>query len=313
VHVGAQHWEPVATELSGWARDGYDLVWFGGLDHAQALHPVLAPLLPDARWVVDCDDVETEKWRAYLAAGSGGAVERLQRRIELPLWRRIQDSVAGWADSVVVCSDLDAERFGHDATTVVPNTYPEPERTSEERSPDASSPVLLLIANWETDQNVDAGEWAAREVLPAVRARVPGARLRLVGRAPDRIAHLADEPGVDLVGAVDDVAHELASADVVVVPMRYGGGTRLKVLEAFAHRRPVISTTLGSEGTGAVDGVHLLLRDDAAGFAEAVEVLVATPALRADLVTAGESLYAARFRPRAAAGAVRTLVTALLG
>ena len=133
-----------------------------------------------------------------------------------------------------------------------------------------------------------------------------------MGREPQRIEHLAGLPGVDLVGAVDDVSAELAGADVVLVPMRYGGGTRLKVLEAFAHRRPVVSTTLGAEGTGAVDGEHLLLRDDAAGTAEAVAALAADAALRDRLVAAGEELYRARFRPAAAVAAVGGLVDRVL-
>ena len=312
VHVGAQRWDAVADELDPWLAADYDLVWFGGLDHARMLRPLLAPRFPRARWVVDSDDVETEKWRAFLDAGSGGRVERVQRRLELPLWRRIQDDVARWSDAVVVCSDLDVARFGGGSVQVLPNTYPEPAPLPPAPG-DPAAPVLLLVANWGTDQNVDAGEWGAREVMPAVRARVPGARLRLVGRESGRIAHLAGLPGVDLVGAVDDVAAELAGADVVVVPMRYGGGTRLKVLEAFAHRRPVISTTLGSEGTGAVDGEHLLLRDDAAGTAEAVARLVGDPVLRDRLVDAGEQLYRDRFTPAAAVAGVGALVDRVLG
>ncbi len=122
VHVGAQRWDVVRRRLRGWVDEPYDLVWFGGLDHARALRG----LVPARRVVVDCDDVETDKWRAYLEAGSGDRVERLQRRVELPLWGRIQSSVAGWADAVVVCSDLDVGRFGGTRTQVVPNTYPEP-------------------------------------------------------------------------------------------------------------------------------------------------------------------------------------------
>jgi len=90
VHVGAQRWDVVRRRLRPFAEREYDLVWFGGLDHARALHGTVT----GRRVVVDCDDVETEKWRAYLASGAGGPVERLQRRVELPLWGRIQREVA---------------------------------------------------------------------------------------------------------------------------------------------------------------------------------------------------------------------------
>jgi len=309
-HVGAQRWDSVREQLADWTRQPYDLVWFGGLDHARGLRDVLhAP-----HRVVDCDDVETEKWRAFLAGGSGLSVERVQRRVELGMWQRIQRDVAGWADAVAVCSELDAQRFGTGPTVVVPNTYPEPagpvDLGGALRHPDA--PVLLMIANWGTDQNVDAARYAAHEVLPAVRALLPAARLRLAGRLPERIAEVAGVPGVDVVGAVDDVAAELAAADVVVVPMRFGGGTRLKVLEAFAHGTPVVSTTLGAEGLSAVDGEQLLVRDRPEEFARAVQQVVTDPALRARLVTAGAALHRAAFRPQVAVDTVTALVDRLL-
>ena len=309
VHVGAQRWDVVRQALARWADREYDLVWFGGLDHASALRD----LFPAPHRVVDCDDVETEKWRAYLAAGSGSPVERLQRRVELPLWRRLQTQAVGWADAVAVCSELDADRLGARNAVVVPNTYPEPAAPRPAApAPDPAAPVLLMVSNWGTDQNVDSARHAVQDVLPEVHRLLPGARLRLVGRRPERIADLAGVPGVEVVGAVDEVAGELAAADVVVVPMRFGGGTRLKVLEAFAHRTPVVSTVLGAEGVQAVDGVHLLLRDDPAGFAEAVRDVVRDAALRARLVDAAEQLYRRSFRPEAAVGAVTGLVDQLV-
>lgn len=310
VHVGAQRWDLVRHRLSAWSDRRYDLVWFGGLDHARALRGVLdAP-----RRVVDCDDVETEKWRAYLQAGGGDRLERVQRRVELPLWGRIQSDVARWADAVVVCSDLDADRFGRQRTVVVPNTYPEPAERPDSRPQrvPGAAPRLLMVANWTTDQNVDAARYATHDVVPHVLALLPTARLRLVGRGPERIADLAAVPGVDVVGPVEDVADELAAADVVVVPMRFGGGTRLKVLEAFAHGVPVVSTALGCEGTGTRDGVHLLVRDRPEDIAAGVRDIVTDETLGARLVAGGGELYRTSFRPQAAVEAITALVDRLL-
>jgi len=307
--VGAQRWNVVRQQLAPWADRDYDLVWFGGLDHATAL----GDLFPAPRRVVDCDDVETEKWRAYLDAGSGSPVERLQRRVELPMWRRLQAEVVGWADAVTVCSELDAARLGAGNVAVVPNTYPEPASTAASApSVDPAAPQLLMVSNWGTDQNVDAARYAAHVVLPEVHRLLPGARLRLVGRRSERIADLVGSPGVEVVGAVDEVAGELAAADVVVVPMRFGGGTRLKVLEAWAHRTPVVSTVLGAEGVQAVDGVQLLLRDAPAEFAAAIRDVIVDGAMRARLVDAGEQLYRQSFRPQAAIDAVTGLVDQLV-
>jgi glycosyltransferase involved in cell wall biosynthesis len=88
---------------------------------------------------------------------------------------------------------------------------------------------------------------------------------------------------------------ELARADLVVVPLRYGSGTRFKILEAAAHRIPVVSTTLGAEGLGFEDGRHLLIADDAAGFASACVRLLEDTALRRRLADEAESAFLAHF------------------
>ena len=104
---------------------------------------------------------------------------------------------------------------------------------------------------------------------PALRELVPDAEIRLVGEHLPDLDSLDDRPRVTVTGRVPDIATELARADVVVVPVRYGSGTRLKILEAFAQRVPVASTSLGAEGLGAEDGVQLLLGDTGPDLAEA--------------------------------------------
>jgi glycosyltransferase involved in cell wall biosynthesis len=101
---------------------------------------------------------------------------------------------------------------------------------------------------------------------------------------------------VTVVGPVADMVDELAAADVVIVPVRFGSGTRLKILEAFAHRVPVVSTTLAAEGLDAVDGEHLLVADDAEGLARACARLLDPSGPRGRLVEAAERLYLDRYR-----------------
>ena len=108
-------------------------------------------------------------------------------------------------------------------------------------------------------------------------------------------------PAVTVVGTVPAMEPELARADVAVVPIRYGSGTRLKILESFAHRVPVVSTTIGAEGLEVVDGVHLLLADDPDAFAAACQRLLTEPDLRKRLVDAAEELYRERFERSASA------------
>jgi glycosyltransferase involved in cell wall biosynthesis len=106
---------------------------------------------------------------------------------------------------------------------------------------------------------------------------------------------------------------ELAGASLAVVPVRYGGGTRVKILESFAHRVPVVSTSLGAEGLDVEDGVHLLVADDAEQFAAAVVRVLRDAQLRVRLTEAAEAHYLDRYDGRLADQAVRRLVEGLTG
>jgi glycosyltransferase involved in cell wall biosynthesis len=118
----------------------------------------------------------------------------------------------------------------------------------------------------------------------------------LVGKNPVGVArYAAGDSGIELIGPVADAVQTLASARVVVVPMRSGSGTRLKILEAWAAGRAVVSTTLGAEGLDARHGEHLLLADTPEDFAAAVSRLLSSPEDRRRLGRAGRELYQARF------------------
>jgi glycosyltransferase involved in cell wall biosynthesis len=120
--------------------------------------------------------------------------------------------------------------------------------------------------------NVDAVVWFCHEVLPLIRRQVPDARFYIVGQSPHRrVLDLADDPAVTVTGYVDDVRSYIAGACVYVVPLRIGGGTRLKVLEAMAMSKPVVSTSLGCEGfQGLESGRELYLADNPEQFAQRV-------------------------------------------
>lgn len=317
--VAVQDWTQVQRMLPD-PNSAYDLVWFGALDHFARLRRTLVA----RRMVVDCDDVETEKLRQFLTLPPSVVLpwtDRIQRRIELPLWGRIQGKAVRTADAVLVCSDLDRSRLiaqaaPGDAVAAarihsIPNTYPEP---SELRSRVPQGPcTLAVIANYGTDQNLDAAAFVARELIGPLRAAIPQARVRLVGRRLDRLAEFRDIKGLDLIGPVDSVAQELSSAHAVLVPIRFGGGTRLKVIEALAYGVPVISTRAGAEGIEAADGEQLLLSDTPDEIVAAVRRLIQEPGLAERLSSAGRSLYERSYRPQATATAVGNLLGQLLG
>ncbi len=295
--VGVVRWGIVRRVLRAWSRRPYDLVWFGSLDHALSL----GRYVRGARVVIDLDDVETAKGRAFLdlgpAASSGGRVKRFQRRVELPLWQRAQDLALRTADAVLVCSELDRERLGGGARVhVVPNGY----AAGQERvlQPDGATATVLMVGTFTYAPNADAAVFAATEVLPALRRSVPAARLRIVGHGADLLPRdVRDAAGVDVVGPVEEMAPELRRAAVSLAPIRFGGGTRVKILEAFAYSVPVVTTPLGCEGLDARDGEHLLVREDAAALADACAELLMDPEAARRIGAAGHQHLLGHFQP----------------
>jgi polysaccharide biosynthesis protein PslH len=145
--------------------------------------------------------------------------------------------------------------------------------------------------------NVDAVTWFAQRVLPLVRVRHPRAELIVVGRRPTpALEQMAADQLITLTGEVPDARPYLAAASVYVVPMRIGGGVRLKLLEALALEAPVVCTSLGAEGViGLQHEMHCLLADDPTGFARAVIRLLDDPELGRRLGAAGRTLVAKRY------------------
>lgn len=181
---------------------------------------------------------------------------------------------------------------------VVPNgvdtTYFRPER---QLNAEQAAPMLLFTGTLDYRANIDAVRWFVDEVLPLVQAEQPQVRFSIVGRNPlAAVQQLAQRPGVDVVGEVDDVRPWFNQAAAYVVPMRIGGGVRLKVLEALAMEQPVISTSMGAEGiTGLIPNTHALLADNPATFARQILRVLKEPELARQLGETGRSFVEQRY------------------
>jgi len=135
---------------------------------------------------------------------------------------------------------------------------------------------------------VDAAVWFATEILPLIQSEVPAAQFVIVGQKPvEAVKRLSERTGVVVTGAVDDARPHIASAAVYVAPLRMGGGTRFKLLEAMALKRPIVSTTIGAEGFAVENGQELMLADSPADFASAVLALLHGESKRNALSEAG--------------------------
>lgn len=143
--------------------------------------------------------------------------------------------------------------------------------------------------------NLDAVRMMVAEILPRIRDARPGVALTVTGsHAGTSVDQLAG-PGVTFAGFVPDIVGTVASTAVCVVPLRRGGGTRLKILEAMALGTPVVSTRKGAEGLDVVDGVHLLLADEPEPFARCVLRLLENPAAARAMATRARALVAERY------------------
>jgi len=294
---------PDATrELVRFATGRYDLIWYFGV------RPwALVGGLEATPTVVDLVDLEDRKIAARMSIprpSAGGPLARLRRSganalsaEEMRRWRRLQRGAAAAASATVVCSDLDAVRAVEDGllrVSVVANGYPRPARPVGAVNV-GSPPTILFQGTLRYPPNAEAARYLVNEVLPKLARRMPDIEVRLVGVSTPALEELDDQPQVSVVGRVADITDELARADLVVVPIRFGSGTRLKILEAFAHRIPVVSTTLGAEGLGVTDGEHLLLADDASAMASAVERLLVDFPLRESCTAAAHRLFLDRY------------------
>jgi glycosyltransferase involved in cell wall biosynthesis len=150
---------------------------------------------------------------------------------------------------------------------------------------------LVFSGSMDWHPNEDAVLYFADAILPRIRAEVPDAALTVVGRNPTaRLREVAERAGIHVTGTVDDVRPSIDEAAVYVVPLRAGGGTRLKIFEALAMAKPVVSTTVGAEGLALESGRHFVAADDPETFAGAVVSLLRDPARRRALGTAGRDL-----------------------
>lgn len=171
-------------------------------------------------------------------------------------------------------------------------------------SPDehqGESLVFVGAMHWRPNQ--DAVQYFVDEILPLVRNLRPDVSITVVGQGPPpHIQKLDALPGVHIVGRVDDVRPYVDSATVYVVPLRIGGGTRLKILEALAMNKAIVSTSVGAEGLNVIDGTHIMIADTAPDFADRIERLLADAALRKKLGEEGRKLVGERYRWETLAG-----------
>ena len=260
---------------------------------------------------LDLDEAESVSRHGIAAllrrSGDIGAALLEERAAEQA--RAREDEVLNRFGRVFVASEADREALrgrGRAEIVVMPNSLPLPPITPT--PPSAGPFTLLFVGTLGYPPNADAARFAAEEILP--RLQTESERpvvLRIVGvGAGAAVRQLATLPGVEVIGEAPDVSPWYRDAHVAIVSLRAGGGTRIKVLEAFAHMRPVVTTTIGIEGIAAESDRHVLVADDAETLALACLRLMDDPALAERLASEAFALFSRGYSSESLARIVAT-------
>ena len=227
-----------------------------------------------SRFVVDLTDVDSEKWRAYAASGSGP-----MRAVYRREWRqtaKLESRIAREADASLFVSAQEAALFKrqhpqqagrvHSISNGVDHAYFDPARPTNR--PFDERPHFVFTGTMNYRPNVEAVDWFAHDILPRIRRVLPEAQFMIVGANPaPAVAALGELAGVSVTGRVGDVRPYIAHAVACVAPMRIARGIQNKVLEAMSMARPVIVTSDALEGIDAAPSTEVLLADTPEEFA----------------------------------------------
>ena len=208
---------------------------------------------------------------------------------------RFEPAAVSAAAAVVATSDEDAavlESLGARRVVVVPNGVDTAALPAGTVEPGA---MLLYVGHFGYRPNSLAAAELIDEILPRVRAKLPTASVRLVGRAPSKDLRARAGDSVEVFPDVPDVVPHLRAARALVVPLRAGGGTRLKVLEALSAGLPVVSTAFGVSGLEVTDGEHVLLAETPADLARCATRVIEDDALARELADNGRRLVEQRY------------------
>jgi sugar transferase (PEP-CTERM/EpsH1 system associated) len=296
--VGYFHSYRLRSTVRRWAAaNAYDVVFCYSSPMAEyAQNGALRQ--PRVARIMDFVDVDSDKWRQYAERTEEPmrSIYRLEARLLAAYERRIAEQF----DASTLVSPAECETFKKlapraKAVLSIPNGVDAEYFGATVRRP-SRPPILVFVGQMDYFANVDGVSWFAKEVLPSVRARIPGARFQIVGRAPTpEVSLLGELAGVEVIGGVPDIRDYLGSATLMVAPLRIARGIQNKVLEGMAARLPVVASPAAFEGIEGQDGVHAVVGADAPSYADAVVSLLEDPARQTQIAAAARALVESRY------------------
>jgi glycosyltransferase involved in cell wall biosynthesis len=265
--------------------------------------------------IVDSHEIAYDLARQFARTGSS-----LGRRIYANAnWRKLRREELGIyreADGVYLCSAADERRLldhiPKARTAVIPNAADVEYYRPRPADPPRDGRTVVYFGLLSTVPNIDAVIHFVRDIWPRIAKAHPAAHCKIIGGQPPSSLLALAGPKIELTGFVSDLRPHLAAAAAVVVPLRLGGGTRLKIVEAMAMGKAIVSTTLGAEGIEAVPGRDILIEDEPAAFANAVGRLLSEPGLAARIGQSAQRLAVERYAWSGAAQALEDFYRRIL-
>ncbi|MGH2496067.1 MAG: glycosyltransferase [Ktedonobacteraceae bacterium] len=251
----------------------------------------------DVQCIVDQHNIEYELlWRTYQRETTW--LRKWYNRLESRLLRPIEIERCRKADLVLTTSERDCSllksKLPRSVIEVVPNGVDTNIFRCNAQEEETGQIIFTGAMNYYP--NIDAVYYFAQHCWPLIQAQIPGTTWKIVGSNPlPEVRRLAELPGVTVTGTVPDVRPYLAASAVAIAPLQIGSGTRLKILEALAMQRAVVSTSIGCEGLSVIPGKHLVVEDRPEAFAQAVVTLLNNPEMRTAYGAAGRTLVESEY------------------
>ncbi|HDS85225.1 MAG TPA: glycosyltransferase [Phycisphaerales bacterium] len=282
----------------------HDVIWFHTLGAAQPFSlPRTTPMVMDLDDLNHCKYEQSARIQTTLRF-------RLSAHVQSYKWKRLEREALKRYAAVVVCSEQDKQLLGgDDKIFVVPNGFTLPAEKPTCGPPD---PLRLgFIGTLGYHANHHGLIWFRDQVWPLILKQRPNASLRIIGALPPEKNRVKAE-GFEYLGYIADPGPEMQTWSAMVVPIVYGGGTRIKILDAFSKRCPVVSTRIGAYGIDATDNIHFLLADTAEQFAERCLQLMDNPSWGKTLADEAWTLLTQKYQWETIGVEIRNVVSEVL-
>lgn len=254
--------------------------------------------LPFPKKIIVAHNIESSIWKLY-EKNERNPAKKAYISIQRAKVERFEKECFHWVDGAIAVTHKDASTIadlnvGYTVEVIdngVDTSYFKPQISKVE--PDH----LVFTGSMDWRPNQDAVHYFVKEIFPILKQARPNLKVTFVGREPPKhIWNLNRIEGISVTGTVDDVRPYIAKAAIYIAPLRIGGGSRLKILEAMAMKKPVISTTIGADGLLVEDGKNIILADDNSKFAEQIIWLMENQNMMQKLAENGYSLVNEKYR-----------------